>query len=74
MKKRCGYRPEPWERVEHGVVYGPGYVYDLVNDDLLFFVAPSRMRRTRSDEEDAPGSGRPGRPAPEGGRTRAEGA
>ncbi len=35
------YQPKPWERVEDGILHGPGYAYDLENDDLLFFQAPS---------------------------------
>jgi hypothetical protein len=68
------YRPAPWERVEGGVLSGPGYVYDLQNDDLLFFVSPSRMLRRRTGEEDAGGLGRVGPPSPENGRTLAEGS
>ena len=42
------YEPRPWERVEDGILYGPGYVVDLETDDVLFFVSPSAMRSGRS--------------------------
>lgn len=44
-RERPRYQPKPWERVEGGILYGPGYAYDLENDDLLFFQAPSSMRK-----------------------------
>ena len=37
------YEPKPWERVEDGILHGPGYAVDLEDDEILLFVSPSLM-------------------------------
>jgi hypothetical protein len=37
--------PKPWEKVENGILYRPGYAVDLEEEELLFFVSPGVMRR-----------------------------
>lgn len=38
---RGPYKLHEWERVEGGVLFGPGFAFDLENDDILWFVSPS---------------------------------
>jgi hypothetical protein len=51
------YQPKPWERIEEGILSGPGYAYDLENDDLLFFQAPSWTRAGKPARSVARSSG-----------------
>ncbi len=46
------YEPKPWEHIEDRILHGPGYAYDLDEDDLLFFVSPGGMRSGLIREEE----------------------
>ena len=52
------YEPKPWERVEAGILHGPGYAVDLEDDEILFFVSPSLMgyRQKRGESSTPPPS------------------
>jgi hypothetical protein len=48
-----GYQPRPWETVEDGILYGPGYAVDIEPGDILSFVSPGYIRQHRLREDEA---------------------